>query len=236
MRYEGQVAGFFASDSAIKKGILREECLLFSLAHASQFDSLLSFLDELSELSRFRTLELNLQSCILFHLADLIKIFSGSRLEKVFDDVANFFVYGLVSSDQLYNPEEKSLLRVSCWKGLYSCLDETSLDSQEYMSNVKNCMEALFSLLPEGSYTEANVVKDQGYLLKEWSEAVGCLGKAPWEWLMDLLQVLKISFWLYFFLPPEIIYLLSYCISLEICKLSIFFHSYIQFLFLAILP
>ncbi|KAM7509889.1 hypothetical protein LguiB_008764 [Lonicera macranthoides] len=193
MRYEGQVASFLASDSALKKGILREECLFFSLAHASQFDSLLSFLDELSELSRFRTLELNLQSCILFHLADLIKIFSGSRLEKVFDDVANF-VYGLVSSDQLYNPEEKSLLRVSCWKGLYSCLDETSLDSQEYMSNVKNCMETLFSLLPEDLYSEANIVGEQGYLLKEWSEAVGCLGKAPREWLMNLLQVLEMDF------------------------------------------
>jgi hypothetical protein len=187
MRYEDQVSDFFPSDSTLKKGILRENCILFSLAHASQFDSLLIFLDELSELSRFSKLELNLQSCILMHLSDLTKIFSGSRLEKLYNDVTNF-IYGLVSLDQVYNAEERSLLRVSSWKGIYNCLDETSLDSQEYVPNVKDCMEALFSLLPE-----ANVVENQEYLSKEWFEAIRCLGKASKEWLLNLLQVKEVE-------------------------------------------
>ncbi|CAL5434444.1 unnamed protein product [Camellia sinensis] len=90
MKYEGQMAESLSPDLAFKSGILGEKCLQLSLAHANQFDPLLSFLNELSDLSRFRTLELNLQSWFLSHLADLIKIFSGSGLEKLFDDVANF--------------------------------------------------------------------------------------------------------------------------------------------------
>ncbi|KAA8530205.1 hypothetical protein F0562_004914 [Nyssa sinensis] len=187
MRYKGQVTEFLPPDSALKKGILREECLNFSLAHAVQFDPLLGFLDELSDLSRFRTLELNLQSFMLFHLADLIKMFSGSRLEKLFDDVANFLSC-LVSSDQIYHPEQKSLLRISCWKGLYLCMDEASLDSQGYVPNMEYCMEVLFSSLP-GLQSTAILGVDQVCLVEEWSEAMRCLGKARREWLLDLLQV-----------------------------------------------
>ncbi|CAK9161770.1 unnamed protein product [Ilex paraguariensis] len=191
MRYEGQIAELLPPNSDLKKGILREECLQFSLAHASQFDSLLSFLDELSDLSRFRTLELNLQSSMLFHLATLIKTFSGSRIEKLLDDMSNF-MYWLVSSDQLYNPEQKSLLRVSCWKGLYLCWDETSLDSQEYISNLEHCMEVLFSSLP-GLHSAPVLGSVQGYLVHEWSVAVRCLGKVQRGWLLDLLQVSEFS-------------------------------------------
>ncbi|KAK9272918.1 hypothetical protein L1049_003297 [Liquidambar formosana] len=147
MRYEAQVAELLPPDSAFKKGTIREECLKFSLAHANQYDPLQTFLDELSELSRFGTLELNLQSCVLSHLADLIKIFSGSRLEKLIDDISTY-LSSSVSSFQVYNPGEKSLLRVSCWKGLYHCLDEASLDSLEYISNIEKFLEVLFSLLP----------------------------------------------------------------------------------------
>lgn len=176
MRYEAQVYELFPSDSALKKGILREECLQFSLAHANQFDPLLTFLDELSDLSRFRVLELNLQSYLLVHLADLVKVFSGSRLEKLFNDIT------------LYLSSVTSMLRISCWKGLYQCLDEASLDSVDYTSHIERCMKVLFSLLPVlGSTTIIEV--DQLSSVEEWSEAVRCLGKAQRGGLLDFLQV-----------------------------------------------
>ncbi|XP_050381377.1 protein RST1 isoform X2 [Argentina anserina] len=186
MRYEAQVAEMLPTDSSFRKGILREECLKFSLAHANKFDQLLTFLDELSDLSRFSTLELNLQSCVLNHLADLVKLFSGSRLEKLFDDLCNYF--SSANSRQSHDTDETRLLRISCWKGLYECLDEASLDSLEYISHIEKCMEVLFSLLPARQLV-TDVVVDQLDSLKEWSEAVTCLGKARKHWLMDFLQV-----------------------------------------------
>ncbi|GFZ16847.1 ARM repeat superfamily protein [Actinidia rufa] len=107
MKYEDQVAELLPSELPLKRGMLREECLQLSLAHASQFNHLLSFLDELSDLSRFKTLELNLQSWILCHLAELIKIFLVSRLENLFDDVAKFL--SSLDSDGVRNIDQKSL-------------------------------------------------------------------------------------------------------------------------------
>lgn len=184
MRYEAQVTEMLPTESSFRKGILREECLKFSLAHANKFDQLLSFLDELSDLSRFSTLELNLQSCVLNHLADLIKVFSSSRIEKLFDDLCSYF--SSATSRQSYDTDETKLLRISCWKGLYKCLDEASLDSLEYISHIEKCMEVLFSLLPA---MQLATVVDQLNYLKEWSEAVTCLGKARKHWLVDFLQV-----------------------------------------------
>ncbi|XP_062010189.1 protein RST1 isoform X1 [Rosa rugosa] len=183
MRYEAQVVEMLPTESSFQKGILREECLKFSLAHANKFDQLLSFLDELSDLSRFSTLEWNLQYCVLNHLADLIKVFSGSRREKLFDDLCNYF-----TSRQSYDTDETSLLRISCWKGLHKCLDEASLDSLEYISDIEKCMEVLFSLLPA---RQLAAVVGVGRLnsIKEWSEAVKCLGKARKSWLADFLLV-----------------------------------------------
>ncbi|KAL3511844.1 hypothetical protein ACH5RR_024561 [Cinchona calisaya] len=86
-----------------------------------------------------RMLDLKLQSCLLLHLADLIKIFSVSRLEKLLNNAANFLSW-LVSSEQ-YNVEEKSLLGASSWKGLYACLDGDSLDTHQHLSNMDNCMK-----------------------------------------------------------------------------------------------
>ncbi|KAK7266047.1 hypothetical protein RIF29_18686 [Crotalaria pallida] len=177
MRYEVKV-----SDSAFKKGTLREECVNFALAHASQFDSLLTFLDELSDLSRLRTLELNLQSCLLIHLTDLVKVYSSSRLEKLFRDVSNH-----LSSFTSYD-ESRSLLCISCWKGLSECLDEVSVDTSDHISHVERCMEALFTLLPHVQ-SSSSVVSGDLSSAEEWSEAVKCLGKAPQNWLLDFLKV-----------------------------------------------
>ncbi|XP_058188186.1 protein RST1 isoform X3 [Rhododendron vialii] len=186
MKYEGQVAELLSPNLAPKRGILREECLQLSLAHAKQLNPLLSFLDELSDLSRFRTLEINLQSWFLSHLADLIKVFSGSRLEKLFDDVANFF--SSLLSNQVCNVEHKSSLRVSCWNGLYLCINETSLDSEVYVPIMEHCMEALFSSLPILHSAPASEGMELVHSV-EWSAAVRCLARARQGWLFNLLQV-----------------------------------------------
>ncbi|CAI9283307.1 unnamed protein product [Lactuca saligna] len=176
MRYE--------SDSVHYKEKLREECLVFSLFHGSNFNALLTFLDELFDFSRFKMLEMNLQLCILSHLPHTLKIFSGSRLEKLLNDLTNF-IQSPFSSDQSYNsnnnPEQKSLLRKSFWKGIRMCFEEASLDSEKLMVEFENCMEVLFSLLPQSSVLT--------YQWEEWSEAVKCLGNARGEWLSHCLEI-----------------------------------------------
>ncbi|KAL8118049.1 hypothetical protein AgCh_015808 [Apium graveolens] len=44
------------------------------ISNGKEFDSLFNFLDELSDLARFRSLELNMQSCVLSHPADMSKV------------------------------------------------------------------------------------------------------------------------------------------------------------------
>lgn len=176
MKYKAKVAELLPPDSSLEEGILRKQCLQFSLAHANQFDPLATFLDEMSDLSRFKTLELNLRSCLLIHLADLIKVFSGSRIEKLFNDLT------------YYLPSVTSMLRCSCWKGLYQCLDEASLDSVDYISHIETCMEVLFAQLPVLG-AAAIIEVDQLSSVEEWSEAIRCLGKARRVWLLTFLQV-----------------------------------------------
>ncbi|XP_050223482.1 protein RST1 isoform X2 [Mercurialis annua] len=186
MRFEAQVSESLPPDSALRMGTLREECIQFSIAHANQFDALLMFLDELSDLSRLKTLELNLQSLLLAHLAELAKIFSGSRLEKLFDDIAEFFYSA--SSCGVHNSGQESSLRMSCWKGLCQCLDDDSLSSLDYMLKAEKCMEVLFSLLPT-SMSAAIIEVDMLNPVKEWHEVVKCLAKARGDWLLNFLQV-----------------------------------------------
>ncbi|XP_044502428.1 protein RST1 isoform X3 [Mangifera indica] len=186
MRYEAKVANSLPPGAACKRGTLREECVQFSLVHAKQFDPLLTFLDELSDISRFGKLELNLQAYLLFHLGDLIKLFSDSRLEKLFDDIADYF--SSFTSFEVYNPDQKSFLRISCWKGLYQCLEEASLDSLEYIPNMEKCMEVLFTLLPAPQSVSVVGVNQKDFA-QEWSNAVRCLGTARRGWLLDFLQV-----------------------------------------------
>uniref|UniRef100_A0A2P2K6W6 Protein RST1 isoform X1 n=1 Tax=Rhizophora mucronata TaxID=61149 RepID=A0A2P2K6W6_RHIMU len=184
MKYEAQISEMLADP--VVRGTLRVECLKFVITHANKFEALLTFLDELSDLSRFRTLELNLQSCLLIHLAGLLKIFSGSRLDKLLDDVSEFF-----SSDgsyQGYNSDQKSLLRMSCWKGLYHCLDEASFSSLEYMLKFEKCIQVLFHLLPV-SDSAASMGLDLPNHAQEWFDAIKCLAKAKGEWLLNFLQV-----------------------------------------------
>ncbi|KAH0923800.1 hypothetical protein HID58_023818 [Brassica napus] len=183
MRQETQL-DVSQSGDVPKDTSLREECLKFSLAHASEFDELLTFLDELSELSRFKALEQSLQSSLLCHLGDLMRMFSGSRMDKLFEDISCFVTS--LSSDQVYSCDQKSSLRVSCWKGLSQCLEGTSFESSEYITKIENCIELLFSVLPVASQSP-NV--DQMGSVKEWSEAVRCLQQSHKDWLYKFLQV-----------------------------------------------
>ncbi|XP_010936627.1 protein RST1 isoform X1 [Elaeis guineensis] len=183
MRYEAQLSIKVQMELAPK--LLREECILFSLAHANDVSHLLHFLDELTELSRFRTLEPNLQSLLLQHLSDLLKLFSGLRVEKLYGDLVKYF-NSSASSYLVYGPDQKRLLRVSFWKGIYQCLTETSEES--VLLNMKTCIECLFCFLP---LLTCDVISEGGQvgLVEEWSEAVRCLAEAPQDWLMDILQV-----------------------------------------------
>ncbi|KAI8029670.1 Protein RST1 [Camellia lanceoleosa] len=149
MKYEDQIAESLSPDLAFKSGILMEECLQLSLPHANQFDPLLSFLNELFDLY-------------------LVKIFSASRLEKLFDDVANFL--SSLLSGEVCTVEQKSLLRVSCWNGLYLLCIKHGF-----------CMEVLFSSL---SILHSDIIPgiEQVHSV-EWSVAVKCLAKARQGWL-----------------------------------------------------
>ncbi|KAL3346907.1 hypothetical protein AABB24_025381 [Solanum stoloniferum] len=188
MRYESQVAGLLAQDITFERGNLREECLLFSLSHANQFDPLLSFLDELCDIPRLRVLESRLQFFLLSHLADLVKIFSGSRIMKLFEDVAELLSWSTCSES--CDPLEKITFRISCWRGLKLCLDESSHHTQDYKSSMEKCMEFLFTLLPS-AHTDGPC---QGKNFEEWSEAFRCLEKAQQGWLLDLLKVSEVNF------------------------------------------
>ncbi|GAB4846720.1 hypothetical protein Ancab_025728 [Ancistrocladus abbreviatus] len=191
MRYEAQVAELFPQDSVHVKGALREECIRFSLAHANKFEPLLVLLDELSDLSRFRILHLNLQSRILLHLLDLIKLFSSSRLEKLFNDIAEY-LSSPISPYQNHSPRQKGLLRISCWKGLSQCHDEGSLSTSDYIPFMERCMEVLFSILPVSS-TVAISEQENVPTAEEWNVATRCLGKSRRAWLFDLLQISEIT-------------------------------------------
>lgn len=146
MRYEAKVSNSIATNSVCKKGTLREERMLFAIAHANQFDSLLTFLDEVSDFSRYKTLEINLQCCLLNHLEDLVKVYSSSRFEKLFGDVG--YHLSSLNSYKEYDTYKKCLLCLSCWKGLYECLNEVSVDTSSHISHAERCMEVLFTLFP----------------------------------------------------------------------------------------
>lgn len=191
MRYEDQVSHKLSLDYKFVKGTLREECIIFALSHAHHVNPLLHFLDELSDISRFRTVELNLQRCLLCHLVKFITIFSGSRLEKLFDDMYEYFSSS-ASPYQTYTPDKKSLLRASFWKGLHNCLEDASVESVEYVIQIEKCMDKLFTILPS-SHIDASSGLDQANYTEEWSEAIRCMGKAPQSWLMDLLKIPEMS-------------------------------------------
>ncbi|XP_065012518.1 protein RST1-like isoform X1 [Musa acuminata AAA Group] len=181
MRYDPQLSAEAHKRYCLTS--LREECLNFSLVHANHVSPFLQFVDELSDLSRFRTLELNLQTFLVEHLLNICKIFSSRRLEKLFVDLVEYF---RSTSYLAYEPEKKSRLRVYFWKGLHHCLTEAP-EELSITSNVEKCMACLLSLLPE--LTSDGFSEEHIDSIGEWPVAVRCLAKARDEWLVDILQL-----------------------------------------------
>lgn len=164
---------------------LAEECIYFSLARAKDVKSLLLFLDDLVDLSRFRTLELNLQCLLLRHVFDLTNIFSALRIERLFRDFAQYFCS--TSSPYFVNgSNHQVLLRISFWKGLYECLSGAHLESS-CVSEIEKCMECLFRFLPTFVYSDKS--EEVWSICSEWSVGIRCLTKARHGWLINVLQV-----------------------------------------------
>lgn len=179
-------AANFANKSHKLQNVIsfREECVYFSLARAKDVKSLLLFLDDLADLSRFRTLDLNLQALLLRRVSDLMNIFSTSRIERLFQDFAHF-LSSSASPYFFYGLKQQGLLRISFWKGLYQCLNGAYLESS-CVSEIEKCMECLFRLMPTFVY---NVKSEELWsTCSEWSEGIRCLTKARHGWLMNVLQ------------------------------------------------
>uniref|UniRef100_A0A1D1Z387 Uncharacterized protein KIAA1797 n=1 Tax=Anthurium amnicola TaxID=1678845 RepID=A0A1D1Z387_9ARAE len=168
---------------------LREECVHFALTHANCNNSLVLFLDELADGSRFTTLELNLQCSLLCWLPDITRVFSASRMEKLYGDLVGYFSSSK-SSYVFCDADRKCLLRISFWKGLHECLVKSS-DKLVCVSEVEKCIELLFSLLPVFISTDGSVEKEAHF--QELTEAVNCLSEVPQIWLTSLLQVPKME-------------------------------------------
>ncbi|KZV19360.1 hypothetical protein F511_25095 [Dorcoceras hygrometricum] len=160
---------------------LREDCFLFSLSHANQFDSLLGFLDELSDLMRLKTLESNLQSLVFLHLGALLKIFSLSRLVKLFDDLAAFILW-FMSSDQ-YSEAQKvslrgfmlegtvSLFKRICFSGSRVSVANFKEENSRDFRNLKR-IQAKATLVRIGSVPLLELAKLKAVILDTQSEVV----------------------------------------------------------------
>uniref|UniRef100_A0A0E0BXQ2 DUF3730 domain-containing protein n=1 Tax=Oryza meridionalis TaxID=40149 RepID=A0A0E0BXQ2_9ORYZ len=161
--------------------LLREECLYISLAHASHISPLLHFIDDLTDLSRFRRLEINLQSILLQYLSTLMKLFSLSRLDKLSEDLTEY-LYSPTSLYLDYSSEQRSMLRTSFWKGIRECLVEDVSEESSGFSCIKKCIQSLSPLL--------SLHKDgQPEFIEEWSAAIKCHTVAQKGLLGDMLQV-----------------------------------------------
>ena len=92
--------------------LLKEACLYLTLAHAAHISPLLQFLDDLTDILRFQRLDINVQSILLQHLSHLMKLFSDSRLDKLYEDFTEY-LYSPTSSYLNYSSEQRSMLRMS---------------------------------------------------------------------------------------------------------------------------
>uniref|UniRef100_A0A0A9D9V4 DUF3730 domain-containing protein n=1 Tax=Arundo donax TaxID=35708 RepID=A0A0A9D9V4_ARUDO len=161
--------------------LLREACLYFSLAHASHISPLLQFLDDLIDVLRFQRLDINVQSILLQSLSHLLKLFSDSRLEKLFEDLTGY-LYSSTSSYLNYSSEQRSMIRMTFWEGICKCLVEVVSEESGGFSFIKKCIECLLPLL-------TLCIDGQPEFMDEWSAAIKCLTNAQKSWLSDMLQI-----------------------------------------------
>ncbi|KAG2586760.1 hypothetical protein PVAP13_5NG075481 [Panicum virgatum] len=179
MKVEAQIPYKPTNQQDLK--LLREACVHFTLAHATHLSPLLQFLDDLTDILRFRRLEMNVQSILLQHLSQLMKLFSDSRLDKLYEDLTEY-LYSSTSSYLNYSCEQKSMIRMSFWEGICKCLVEVVSEESGGFSFTKKCIECLLPLL-----TLQN--DGQPEYMNEWSAAIMCLTNAQKSWLGDMLQV-----------------------------------------------
>ncbi|KAH9602275.1 hypothetical protein KSS87_015436 [Heliosperma pusillum] len=184
IKYESHVAGLPRGSSRDNKSLL-EECLQFSVAHANKFDSLLNLLDDLTCLSRFRTLDIVMQSCLVFHLPDLMRIFSSSRNQMLLEDMHEFLSSPIYSDQQ--NTRQKRFLQLAFWKALAKCVNKPSEDTSEYLCGMEKCVDILFKLLPASPRATSPKKELMPCLL--WHESMACLSNTRQACLMSLLQL-----------------------------------------------
>uniref|UniRef100_A0A0A9DER8 Uncharacterized protein n=1 Tax=Arundo donax TaxID=35708 RepID=A0A0A9DER8_ARUDO len=110
-----------------------------------------------------------------------MKLFSDSRLEKLFEDLTEY-LYSSTLSYLNYSSEQRSVIRMSFWEGIYKCLVEVVSEESGGFSFIKKCIECLLPLL-----TLCN--DGQPQFMDEWSAAVKCLTNAQKSWLSDILQI-----------------------------------------------
>ncbi|KAF8704854.1 hypothetical protein HU200_031092 [Digitaria exilis] len=179
MKVEVQIPYKTISQQDIK--LLREACLHFTLAHATHISPLLQFLDDLTDILRFQRLDMNVQSILLQHLSHLMKLFSDSRLDKLYGDLTEY-LYSCTSSYLNYSCEQKSMIRTSFWEGICKCLMEGTSEKSGDLSFIKKCIECLLPLM---------ILHNDGQpkFMDEWSAAITCLTNAQRSWLGDMLQV-----------------------------------------------
>lgn len=179
MKIEVQIAYKTTNQQDLK--LLREACLHFTLAHATHISPLLQFLDDLTDILRFQRLDMNTQSILLQHLSQLMKLFSDSRLDKLYGDLTEY-LYSCTSSYLNYSCEEKSMIRMSFWEGICKCLVEGASEESGDLSFIKKCIECLLPLM---------ILHNDGQpkFMDEWSAAITCLTIAQRSWLGDMLQV-----------------------------------------------
>ncbi|KAJ3694479.1 hypothetical protein LUZ60_009959 [Juncus effusus] len=154
---------------------INKECLNFSLIHANHISPLLNLLDDLTDLPRFKTLDLNLQLFLLESMSQLLRLFSESRLEKLCVDLVQFFSL---------ERNENSILRRSLWKGLCGSLRE---NYDEIVSHLEKLMEFMLIQLPNlnGDYLRDEFSENEN----EWFDVIECLDLASKTWLLNYLKI-----------------------------------------------
>ncbi|KAL3702297.1 hypothetical protein R1sor_020319 [Riccia sorocarpa] len=180
-------------------GEIRQQCLLFSIAHAKQIPALSIFLDELCELARLGTLEAPLRNLLMTKLAQLQHIFSRLRLKQLLSDVQEYArnssgLGGSLLEDFVEDETLRISFRVNVWKGLTSFFQESSFDQSDHavevVSWLEECMTVLISLLPSSPWSEPPASSEAAQLSsQEWSAAIACLQKTRRSWLLEAFEV-----------------------------------------------
>ncbi|CAK9278843.1 unnamed protein product [Sphagnum jensenii] len=162
---------------------VRQQCVLFALAHAEFVPPLATFLDELCELARLCTIEPALCNLLMRHLGGLVQqIFTQSRSKKLIEEVQELALNVCTHNNAaLYGGFGGCV-----WQGLSQCLqDRKNVDRQNSMKMViERCMETLIHLLPFPVWRKQQVENGRE---NDWPAAIECLMHVRKEWILHTL-------------------------------------------------